>query len=459
MKNKVWFLFSLMLIAVMVLAACAPAATQAPVATEPPAVEEPVATEPPAVEEPVATEPPAVEEPVATEAPTEPPPAAEPVNIVLWTKEGEADGGLQYVKSLTDAYTAAHPEVTFEVVNKDVEALREDFQTSSLAGAAPDLLWTVNDHVGPFTAAELIQPVDDLFDLSLYVESALSTATYDGQTWGVPITNGNQLMLLYNKDLVPEAPQNTDELIELAKTCTGGAADVYGLTFNQTEPFWLVPWLGGFNGAVFAEDGVTPTLNTPEMVATLQFLYDLKFTENILPAESDYNAADAQFKEGKACMIINGDWSLGGYKEIFGDKLGVAPIPQVVATGTWPAPYTSGVFFMLPFDLAGTKLDAVKDFVTFATNTENQIDIVTKLTRLPANKEALASDVVTSDPILAASAEAMSYGTGMPLVLEMRCNWDSMKPPMQAVLADTQTPEDAAAEMQSASESCIAALE
>lgn len=459
MKNKVWFLFSLMLIAVMVLAACAPAATQAPAATEPPAVEEPVATEPPAVEEPVATEPPAVEEPVATEAPTEPPAAAEPVNIVLWTKEGEADGGLQYVQALTDAYTAAHPEVTFEVVNKDVEALREDFQTSSLAGAAPDLLWTVNDHVGPFTAAELIQPVDDLFDLSLYVDSALATATSAGQTWGVPITNGNQLMLLFNKDLVPEAPANTDEMIAAAKAVQTAAPDSYGLTFNQTEPFWLVPWLGGFGGAVFAEDGVTPTLNTPEMVATLQFLYDLKFTESILPAESDYNAADASFKESKAGMIINGDWSLGGYKEVFGDKFGVAPIPQVVATGQMPAPYTSGVFFMLPLELADAKLEAVKDFIMFATNTENQVDIVVKLTRLPANKEALANEVVTSDPILAASAEAMTYGTGMPNALEMRCNWDAMKPPMQAVLADTMTPEDAAAEMQSAAEACIAALE
>jgi arabinogalactan oligomer/maltooligosaccharide transport system substrate-binding protein len=158
-------------------------------------------------------------------------------------------------------------------------------------------------------------------------------------------------------------------------------------------------------------------------------------------------------------MIINGDWSLGGYKEVFGDKLGVAPIPEVVATGLWPAPYTSGVFFMLPIGLEGAKLDAAKNFITFATNTENQLNIVKDLTRLPANKEALSNEIVTSDPILAASADAMSKGTGMPVVLEMRCNWDSMKPPMQAVLADTQTSEDAAAEMQSASEACIAALE
>jgi len=34
-----------------------------------------------------------------------------------------------------------------------------------------------------------------------------------------------------------------------------------------------------------------------------------------------------------------------------------------------------------------------------------------------------------------------------------------MKPEMQAVLADTKSPEDAAAAMQSAAEACIAALE
>ncbi len=36
--------------------------------------------------------------------------------------------------------------------------------------------------------------------------------------------------------------------------------DVFGLVFNQAEPFWLAQWLNGFGGKVFAEDGKTPTL-------------------------------------------------------------------------------------------------------------------------------------------------------------------------------------------------------
>ena len=112
-----------------ILTACTPAATPAPAAEAP-------AVEAPAVQVP-ATEAPAVVAPTA-EAPAAP--AAEAVNITLWTKEGEADGGLQYVQALADAYTKENPNVTFEVINKEVEILREDFQTSSLANAAPDLL-------------------------------------------------------------------------------------------------------------------------------------------------------------------------------------------------------------------------------------------------------------------------------------------------------------------------------
>lgn len=411
MSKKVWSLFSLLLIAAMLLSACAP----------------------------------------------KPAAPAGPVKITLWTKEGEADGGYQFVKALTDAYTAANPNITFEVVNKEVETLREDFQTSSLAGNPPDLLWTVNDHAGPFTAADLIQPVDGLFDLTVFVDSALAAVKLNGKTWGVPITNGNHLMLLYNKDLVPTPPKDTDELISIAKGLTDPAAGTYGLVYNQTEPFWLVPWLGGFGGKVFADDGVTPTLNTPEMVATLQFLYDIKEVHKIVPPESDYNTADTLFKEGKAAMIINGDWSLGGYKEALGDKLGVARIPMVKATGKYPAPYTSGVFFMLPKGLTGDKLEAVKGFINFVTNEANQLDLVKKLNRLPALKTALANELITKDPILAGSAEQMTVGTPMPTVLEMRCNWDAMKPEMQAVLTGQKSPADAAAAMQSAAEACIAA--
>jgi arabinogalactan oligomer/maltooligosaccharide transport system substrate-binding protein len=445
MKNVKKLLWTVLVVLMLVATSCqsAPAATQAPAAdTKAPEA----ATEAPAAA--------ATEAPTATTVPT---PAVfgkgGGTEIVLWTKEGEADKGLQYVQSLVSAFVEANPNVMFTVVNKDVETLRQDFQTSSLGGNPPDLLWTVSDHAGPFVTADLIQPVNDLVDLSKYVASV----EMNGKTWAVPISSGNHLMLLYNKDMVKEAPKTTDDLIKVGQELTKDGK--YGLVYNQTEPFWLVPWLGGFGGKVFADDGVTPTLNTPEMVNTFQFLYDIKYTTPIVPAESDYNGADSLFKEGKAAMIINGDWSLGDYKTALGDKLGIAPIPQVSATGKWSMPYTSGVYFMVPKDLKGDKLDIIKKFMEFATSQENQLKMVKDLSRLPGLKSALADPSITSDPVLSASADAMQKGTPMPTVLEMRCVWDGVKPQMQAVLAKSTTPKDAAAASQSAAETCIKALQ
>jgi ABC-type glycerol-3-phosphate transport system substrate-binding protein len=218
MKKYALTLVAALVILGLVLTACGPAATPETVTV----VETVVVTEKEEVEVPVE-----VTREVQVEV--EVVPEAEPVEIVLWTKEGEADGGLQFVQSLADAYTAIHPNITFEITNKDVETLREDFLTAGLAGSLPDLLWTVNDHAGPFTDAELIMPVDDLFDLSLFVDSALAAAQLGGQTWGVPLANGNHLMLLYNKSLIETPPANTDELIAMGQELTTG--DQYGLVW------------------------------------------------------------------------------------------------------------------------------------------------------------------------------------------------------------------------------------
>ena len=128
----------------------------------------------------------------------------------MWTKEG--GNQLDKVKGLVADFQSKNPGITVEVVNYDVEKLRENFQTSMLANQGPDLLWTVNDHAGPFTKAGLIQPVDGLgWDLKTFMPGALEAVKLDGKAWGIPLSYGNNLMLLYNKNMVKEAPKDTDE--------------------------------------------------------------------------------------------------------------------------------------------------------------------------------------------------------------------------------------------------------
>jgi arabinogalactan oligomer/maltooligosaccharide transport system substrate-binding protein len=380
------------------------------------------------------------------------------IAIELWTKEG--DPNIEFVQQLADDYKVLHPNVTITVVNKDVELLREDMVNTALAPETqPELLWTVLDHVGPLYDAGVIQPLTGQFDESVLADATKGAGTYgpDGDVWVAPISIGNQLMLYYNKSLVADAPADTDAMIAAAEANTSG--DNYGLVYNQTEPFWLVPWLGGFGGSVFADDGVTPTLDTDEMKATLQFLSDLKTESNVMPSECDYDCAHALFLDGSAAMIINGDWVLADYTTALGDDLGVTSIPTVTATGEDPKPYIGGTYWMVPSAVEGDTLTVVLDFIDWTLAADQQDEQVQILKRLPANDEILTSSVVTDDASLADAAAAVALGIPQPINAEMRCNWDAMKPQMQAVLSGSSSVADAAAAMQTAADNCIATLQ
>jgi arabinogalactan oligomer / maltooligosaccharide transport system substrate-binding protein len=408
---------------------------------------------------------------VALAATALPAAAQDPVSFQLWTKEGTGDGSFQFVQKLVDEYQQANPNVTITLVNKNVEDLRQQFLTTSLGGQAPELLWTVSDHVGPFTTSDTILSLDQIpgIDPSLYLQNALGSVQLNGMTWGVPISFGNHLMLYTNKDLIAECPADTDAWIAAAKAATGNGN--YGMVWNQAESFWLMPFLGAFHAQLFDADGKA-TLNTPEMAATLAFLKDLKWNQGVMPAEADYNVADGMFKNGApgaapaadaslapsqtpaptgvAASIINGDWTLGAYADAFGDKLNICPIPQVTGQD-WPAPLLAGVYFMFSKALANdtAKEAAVVDFVNFATAKAQQLDLVSTLKRLPGTNEAFNDPVVTGDPILAASAAAAAHGTGTPGQLEMRCVFDATRTGTKTIMTDQNAdPAAVAAQMQ-----------
>jgi arabinogalactan oligomer / maltooligosaccharide transport system substrate-binding protein len=446
MKKTVLFSMAVLVILSMVLSACAPAATPA---TQPPATKP---TE-------VATVPPTE---VPTEVPTVVPPPA-PVKLTMWTKEGSTQ--LDLVKAIVADFVKANPDISIDVVDYQTEKLRENFPTAELAGTGPDLLWTVNDHAGPFTTADLIQPIDSLgIDLEQFVPGALEPVLLNGQHWGIPLSYGNNLMLLYNKKLIDKAPADTDEMVKMAKDFMAKNPDKFGLAFNFAEPFWLVPWLGGYDGKVFADDGKTPTLDTEAMVKALTLVSNFKNVDKITPKECDYACADSLFKDGMAAMIINGDWSLGDYAGSGATvtatqniDLGTAPYPKITGAD-FPKPYTAGIYIMFPKVLAPDKLAATLKLTNYFISDEVQMRWLTEQKRLPSVQKLFDDPSIKSDPILAGSAADLLNGTGMPAAVEMRCNWDAMKPNLSDVLTGKATPEDAAKAMQIAAEKCVADL-
>ena len=380
-----------------------------------------------------------------------------PVSIEIWTKEG--DPQIKYVQSLADDYTKLHSNVTFKVINKNVEALREQMVKTKLAPKTqPELLWTVADHLGPFLAAGVIQPLGSKIDSAQYAPSAMAAMNYQGQVWGVPISNGNQLMLYYNKSIITQPPADTDAMIALAKQYTDAANKKYGLVYNQTESFWVIPWIGGFGGTVFGANQDTPDLTQDAVKNALQFLYDLKYTDKVEPSSCDYNCASDLFTTGAAPMIINGDWELGNYSTKMGDKLGVEALPKVTSTGKYPAPYTAGAYWMVPAADQGDVLTVVLDFIKWSTNKDNQVNMVKVLQRLPANAEALQDPIVTGNPLLVGAADAVQKGTPQPTNLAMRCIFDALNTAVRTVTGGATGNSDVAGQAQKAQDAASACV-
>jgi basic membrane lipoprotein Med (substrate-binding protein (PBP1-ABC) superfamily)/maltose-binding protein MalE len=434
-----WFSTAVVLVMVlaMVLTGCAPAA--APTATPAPKPTEPSATAVP---------------------PTAAPPTEVPqVTITMWEQEEES-GRNTVLYPLVNEFMRDNPNIVVEVTNYGNEELRTQFQTASLAGQAPEIVRCPNDFAGPFSVMDILLPIRDMFDqafLDTFLPGSLAGGVVGGTLWGLPDQAGNHLMLLYNKAFIETPPADSEEMIAVAQEHTDEAAGTWGLVYNTQEPFWLAPFLGGFGGWVLDDETDLPTLDTPEMVEALQFMSDLSNEYMVVPPGCDYDTADTLFKEGKAAMIINGDWSLGGYSQIEGLDYGTAPIPMISETGLWPAPMTSGRYYMVSNQVQpGTpEFDAVKAFIEFMTGEHAQETWLEKFKKLPANIEVAKSPLILQDPILEGSAAQLEKGRGMPAAPQLRCFWDSARPGQQGVIAGTQTPEEAAASMQEDADRCI----
>ena len=370
--------------------------------------------------------------------------------IVIWEQKDPVEQVV--LNRQLDAYTASNPGVTVSTVHFETDLLHSQFQTATLAGGGPDLVYGPSDKIGPYSVMKLITPLEEVFDAAFfgsYEKSSL--ATLDGHIYAVPDQIGNHLMLIYNKAMVKSEPRDTGEWIEMCKGLTvddngDGMPERYGVVFNSVEPFWLVPFLGGFGGWVMDKD-YAPTLDTPEMAKALAFMADLRNRHKILPKECNYELSDTMFKKGQAAFIINGPWSLKAYIEA-GMEIGVMAIPMITESRKYPAPMVSSKGYSINVNIRDEKLPLVKELLVYLTSEQVQKEITSELKILPAISSLYNDKELLADPILNGSMEQARHGQPMPVVPEMRAVWDAMRPFYQSVMGGKLDPAEAAKDMQ-----------
>jgi arabinogalactan oligomer / maltooligosaccharide transport system substrate-binding protein/arabinogalactan oligomer / maltooligosaccharide transport system permease protein len=368
----------------------------------------------------------------------------DPHQIVIWHTLHPDEQ--EMFAEILQKYMDQNPGIKITALYKETETLRSGFQIAAIGGAGPDIVWGPSDQVGPFEAMQIILPLDTLFSREYLSKFNPKALVYShGHLYSIADKIGNHLMLIYNKSLLPNPPKTMDELIAVGQKfdeVTNGHA----LVWNYTEPYFFIPFLTGFGGWVMDSLG-NPTLDTPAMVKALKFMKDLRDKYQIIPKSCDYETADALFKEGKAEMIINGPWAFGSYKNA-GVSFGVARIPFVEETGLWPAPMVSPMGYSINASIPSWKIPEVVKFLKYLLSPEVQLEFTKHFDTIPTRVEVYDDSSVQSNEIVKGAEDEMEVGRPMPIVPELRAIWDAMRPSYQAVLGGTETPEQAAKEMQ-----------
>lgn len=376
-----------------------------------------------------------------------------PHRILVWHSMRPVEA--EVLRQALNTFGKMHPGWEFKELYYQNETARTNFIISALGGSGPELFWGASDNIGPFTEMGVIQPLEPFFTttfLDSFVSTPISACIWlNGHLWQIADRIGNHLCLVYNKALISKPPETFSQLIRWGKQFGkdknhDGKPDIYALAWNYTEPFFFVPFVGGFGGWI-VDEKKRPTLTTEAVKKAAQFIFDLAHVHRVVPLECDYEVANALFKDGLSAMIINGSWAWGMYLES-GLDIGIARIPRIDETGLWPTPMVSSLGYSLNINTKEEKREMALRLLRYLTSTPVQLQFAKVSKCLPSRKVGFQSPEIQNDPLIQASIDQMEVGRPMPVVTEMRWIWDAMRPGYQAIFTGQQTPEQAARSMQ-----------
>jgi arabinogalactan oligomer/maltooligosaccharide transport system substrate-binding protein len=420
MNKKVWSIISLLLVGVMLLAACGGAAeTTAPEPTE------------------------AVTEEKAADQPTEAPEKMGVSGTVsFWhsLKEGEIEG----MNKAIAEFQAANPDVTFDVLFVPFEELRGKYETAVATGEGPCVLIGAADWGPSLYNAELVADVSQLASLEFLQginQAALASVRYKDAIVGLPL--GLKGVVLYrNASIVPDAPTSFDDLVAKAQAATSG--DVVGANLER-GPFFAFGHLNALGGALMTPDG-DPQFNDENGVAWLEEIN--RFTE-AGPAEF-YTDNDVNlFKAGKAGMIIDGTWNLNDLAAAIGE--------DNLKIDTWPtgmSGYVQNDNIYLSPNTTGDDQAACWAFMEHVLNPDTQAVIAENNTGfIPA-----ALGVTVADRLRSEAVSAFEKGVAFPVIPEMGAFWGPMETAMKSVFDESGDPVFALAQAENSVNAAIAEI-
>lgn len=356
MSKKLFTIVAIIMIASMLLAACAPKAepTTVPPTTAP--VVDP--TKAPVVE--------------PTAAPTAVPQASTVLKIYLLDYTPDT---IAWLKSdINPQFEAANPGVTVEITEGSWSGWDTTFSGFFAAGEGPDII-NLGSEMNTLYG-ESLADMDSLLGEAAWADiknfgPALANATYEGKLRGLPIFTAPRYVFC-RSDLMEAAgwtkgtPQNFADWVTFAKQATTIDAATNSISQQAFVPvdagsmadwqWWLLVYYS-LGGELYKADG-TPNFDSPEALAATQFLADMRVATYGAAADAvgslpvgqgsviDVNDATAA-NNGAVCLAHSG-WAAPAFDRPIWENVTIEPFygdpanfpnskPVVLAFNDWLA--------------------------------------------------------------------------------------------------------------------------
>jgi len=360
--------------------------------------------------------------------------AQEPVEVRVWhAYRGEERAALEAV---LERWDEAHPEATVAPLAVPYDGFKSKIEAAVPRGNGPDLFVAAHEGVGSWARSGIVAPFPAPPE-GLH-PATVDAVRFDDTVYGVPLAY-KCLALFYNKALVPTPPATTDELVALSARFP--EPDRFAIAWQATEPFFHVPWMHGYGGAVF--DGDTVALDQEGNAAALGWVRGL-LVDKAIPEEPTGALITQLFNEGLAATVVNGPWFLGEIDPAI--DFGVAPMPVVSTTGAPAAPFLTVDAMMLSGHAAHPELAA--DLARFVASPESALTRALDGRQSVATLSAYEDPRVRDDPQLGAFRAQLDATVPMPNRPEMAATWEPMARALRRVTRGALEPEAAVAAAQ-----------
>lgn len=329
--------------------------------------------------------------------------------LTVWVDAERVDA----LQGAADAYTEK-TGVEVELVGKDNADIKDDFIQQVPTGEGPDITMGAHDWLGELATNGVVAPLELGDAADGFLPVALDASTYEGTVYMLPYAVEN-IAVLRNKALVPDAPTSFDDMIAKGKFVVEQGA--------EGNPYHLYPFQTAFGAPVFGtnDKGYDPTdlqLGNPGGEEFAKWLgAQGKNGTGVFNTDIDGEIAKQQFLDGTAAFWLTGPWNVGAAVD-GGIDVAIDPVPSPTDKPASPFAGVKGFFVSAESD---NKVAANDFLVNYLGSEDAQLALFEAGNILPAL--SAAAETASEDPIIAGFAKVGEQAVPMPAIPAMGQVW------------------------------------